>query len=129
MSCCRPAWWCCGVTGGERPGSCGPLANSYQARDRPFGGWARVLAPPAGQAGPALAPKTSRTAPQDYPRLPFDLHVNGTAGQEAGGGPAPGAARASRAGWDSLPDDPAFVVPADPAVSPFCIAGLDHDSA
>jgi hypothetical protein len=36
---------------------------------------------------------------------------------------------ASRVGWDSFPDDPDFVVLADPEGNRFCIVDLDHDSA
>ncbi len=36
---------------------------------------------------------------------------------------------ASRAGWDSFPDDPDFVVLADPEGNRFCLADLDHGSA
>jgi hypothetical protein len=75
-----------------------------------------------------LALQTSRTVPQDHPRPHFDLHVNGTAEQEAE------AARlvsigASRVDWDSFPGDPDFVVLADPEGNRFCLVDLDHDSA
>lgn len=117
-----------GVTDRQRAEQFWSAALGYQARDRPLGGWARVLTPPPGRAGPVLALQTSRTVPQDYPRLHFDLHVNGTAEQQAE------AARlvslgASRVDWDSFPDDPDFVVLADPEGNRFCIVDLDHDSA
>jgi hypothetical protein len=37
-----------GVTDRQRAGQFWSAALGYQARDRPSGGWARVLAPPAG---------------------------------------------------------------------------------
>ena len=82
--------------------------------------------PPPGRTGPGIALQTSRTAPQDHPRLHFDLHVNGVGEQEAE------AARlvslgASRVSWDSYPDDPDFVVLADPEGNRFCIVDLDHE--
>jgi catechol 2,3-dioxygenase-like lactoylglutathione lyase family enzyme len=116
-----------GVTDRRRAEQFWSAALRYQVRDGPFGGWARSLTPPPGQAGPVIALQTSQTVPQDYPRLHFDLHVNGTAEQQAE------AARlvslgASRVDWDSFPDDPDFVVLADPDGNRFCIVDLDHDS-
>ncbi len=72
-----------------------------------------------------IALQTSRTTPEDYPRLHFDLHVADTAEQEAE------AARlvslgASRVAWDSYPDDPDFIVLADPDGNRFCIVDLGH---
>jgi catechol 2,3-dioxygenase-like lactoylglutathione lyase family enzyme len=102
-------------------------ALGYEARDDGFGGWARVLAPPSG-TGTMIALQTSETAPEDYPRLHFDLHVADAAEQEAE------AARlvslgASRVDWDSYPDDPDFVVLADPDGNRFCIVDLGHSHA
>jgi catechol 2,3-dioxygenase-like lactoylglutathione lyase family enzyme len=102
-------------------------ALGYEARDDGFGGWARVLAPPGG-TGTMIALQTSETAPEDYPRLHFDLHVADAAEQEAE------AARlvslgASRVDWDSYPDDPDFVVLADPDGNRFCIVDLGHSHA
>ena len=99
-------------------------ALGYEVRDDGFGGWARVLVPPGG-TGTMIALQTSRTTPEDYPRLHFDLHVADTAEQEAE------AARlvslgASRVDWDSYPDDPDFVVLADPDGNRFCIVDLGH---
>jgi hypothetical protein len=117
-----------GVTDRQRAGQFWSAAPDIRpGTGRPAAGpgcWPRRR----GQAGSVLALQTSRTDPQDYPRLLFGLHVNGTTGQEAEGCP-PGVARASRVGWDSFPDDPDFVVLADPEGNRFCIADLDHDSA
>ena len=71
---------------------------------------------------------TSQTPPADYPRLHFDLHVTGVDEQEAE------AARlvslgASRIDWDSYPDDPDFIVLADPDGNRFCIVDLAHEYA
>jgi len=117
-----------GVSDRQRAEQFWSAALRYQVRDTPFGGWARLLIPPPEQAGLVIALQTSRTVPRDYPRLHFDLHVNGTAEQEAE------AARlvslgASRVDWDSFPDDPDFIVLADPDGNRFCIVDLDHDSA
>ena len=72
-----------GVTDRQRAEDFWCAALGYQVREEPFGGWARVLAPPAGQAGAMIALQTSRTPAADYPRLHFDLHVTGTDEQEA----------------------------------------------
>jgi catechol 2,3-dioxygenase-like lactoylglutathione lyase family enzyme len=102
-------------------------ALGYQVREDGFGGWAQVLIPPDG-AGTSIALQTSRTPPEDHPRLHLDLHVADAAEQEAE------AARlvslgASRVDWDSYPDDPDFVVLADPDGNRFCIVDLGHESA
>jgi catechol 2,3-dioxygenase-like lactoylglutathione lyase family enzyme len=100
-------------------------ALGYQVREEPFGGWARVLASQDG-TGPMIALQTSQTPAEDHPGLHFDLHVTGTAEQEAE------AARlvslgASRVDWDSYPDDPDFIVLADPDGTLFCIVDLAHE--
>jgi hypothetical protein len=74
-----------------------------------------------------IALQTSETPPEDHPRIHFDLHVAGASEQEAE------AARlvslgASRVDWDRFPDDPDFVVLADPEGNRFCIVDLAHDS-
>jgi catechol 2,3-dioxygenase-like lactoylglutathione lyase family enzyme len=102
-------------------------ALGYKVREDGFGGWAKVLVPPGG-AGTSIALQTSRTPPQDYPRMHLDLHVADAAEQEAE------AARlvslgATRVDWDSYPDDPDFVVLADPEGNRFCIVDLGHESA
>jgi hypothetical protein len=102
-------------------------ARRYQVRRDGSGGWASVLAPPGG-AGAVLALQISQTPPGDYPRIHFDLHVASVAEQEAE------AARlvslgATRIDWDSYPDDPDFVVLADPEGNRFCIVDLGHEHA
>jgi catechol 2,3-dioxygenase-like lactoylglutathione lyase family enzyme len=102
-------------------------ALGYKVREDGFGGWAKVLIPPDG-AGTSIALQTSRTPPEDHPRLHLDLHVADAAELKAE------AARlvslgASRVDWDSYPDDPDFVVLADPDGNRFCIVDLGHESA
>jgi Glyoxalase-like domain len=117
-----------GVTDRQRAGQFWSAAPDIRpGTGRPAAGpgcWPRRR----GQAGSVLAPQTSRTDPQDYPRLLFGLHVNGTTGQEAEGARLVSLG-ASRVGWDSFPDDPDVVVLADPEGNRFCIVDLDHDSA
>jgi catechol 2,3-dioxygenase-like lactoylglutathione lyase family enzyme len=98
-------------------------ALGYQVREG-YGGWARVLASPDG-TGPVIALQTSDEPPERHPRLHFDLHVTGVPKQEAE------AARlvslgASRVDWDLYPDDPDFIVLADPDGNRFCIVDLAH---
>ncbi len=113
-----------GVTDRRRAEQFWCAALGYEVREDGFGGWARVLVPPGG-AGTAIALQTSQRPPEDYPRLHFDLHVANAAEQAAE------AARlvslgASRVDWDSYPDDPDFVVLADPEGNRFCIVDLGH---
>lgn len=72
-----------------------------------------------------IALQTSQTTPEEHPRLHFDLHVLGLAEQAAEADRL-----VSRGGrridWDSYPDDPDFVVLADPDGNLFCIVDLDH---
>jgi catechol 2,3-dioxygenase-like lactoylglutathione lyase family enzyme len=100
-------------------------ALGYEVREGPYGGWARVLVSPDG-TGPAIALQASREPPEDHPRLHLDLHVTGVAEQEAE------AARlislgGSRVDWDSYPDDPDFIVLADPDGNRFCVVDLAHE--
>ena len=100
-------------------------ALGYEIRTDGFGGWAAVLTSPAGGAGTKIALQRSETPPQDHPRLHLDLHVSSAAEQTAE------AARlmaigAERVDWDSYPDDPDFIVLADPDGNRFCIVDLSH---
>ncbi len=114
-----------GVTDRQRAADFWCAALGYQVREGPYGGWAQVLTPPPGAAGAVIALQTSQTTPEDHPRLHFDLHVLGLDEQ---------AAEADRLvslgarliAWDSYPDDPDFVVLADPDGNLFCIVDLDH---
>jgi catechol 2,3-dioxygenase-like lactoylglutathione lyase family enzyme len=101
-------------------------ALGYELRTDGFGGWAKVLVPPGGGAGPKVALQRSQTPLQDHPRLHLDLHVASPAEQtaEVERLVALGAARVD---WDSYPDDPDFVVLADPDGNRFCIVDLSHD--
>jgi catechol 2,3-dioxygenase-like lactoylglutathione lyase family enzyme len=115
-----------GVTDRRRAEAFWCAALGYQVREDGFGGWARVLIPPGG-TGTMIALQTSETPPEDYPRIHFDLHVTNASEQETE------AARlvslgASRVDWDRFPQDPDFVVLADPEGNRFCIVDLAHDS-
>ena len=101
-------------------------ALGYRPIEGGYGGFATVLAPPDG-AGTRIALHRSETPPPDHPRLHLDLHVADAAEQAAE------AARLVSLGavevdWDSYPDDPDFVVLADPDGNRFCIVDLGHGS-
>jgi catechol 2,3-dioxygenase-like lactoylglutathione lyase family enzyme len=114
-----------GVTDRARAEEFWCAALGYQAREGPYGGWARVLTPPPGEAGAVIALQMSRTLPEDYPRLHFDLHVTGVEEQQAEADRLVSLG-ARRIDWDSYPDDPDFVVLADPEGNRFCIVDLAH---
>lgn len=114
-----------GVTDVRRAAEFWCQALGYQLREDGFGGWAMVLTPPGG-SGTKIALQRSQTPPQAHPRLHLDLHVAGAAEQAAE------AERlvllgAERVDWDSYPDDPDFVVLADPDGNRFCIVDLSHE--
>ena len=114
-----------GVTDVRRAAEFWSAALGYELREDGFGGWAMVLVPPGG-SGTAIALQRSQTPPEGYPRLHLDLHVANPAVQESE------AARlvslgAERVNWDLYPDDPDFVVLADPDGNRFCIVDLSHD--
>jgi catechol 2,3-dioxygenase-like lactoylglutathione lyase family enzyme len=113
-----------GVTDVARAREFWRQALGYEVRTDGFGGWATVLVPPDG-AGPKVALQRSGTPPAEHPRIHLDLHVTGAEEQRAE------AARlvslgAAEVDWDSYPDDPDFVVLADPDGNRFCIVDLAH---
>ena len=100
-------------------------ALGYEVFDGGFGGWTTVLTAPDG-SGTKVALQRSQTPPPDHPRLHLDLHVADAAEQVAE------VARLVSLGaelvdWDSYPDDPDFVVLADPDGNRFCIVDLSHE--
>jgi catechol 2,3-dioxygenase-like lactoylglutathione lyase family enzyme len=101
-------------------------ALGYELREDGFGGWAKLLVPPDGR-GTVLAMQTSQTPPDRHPRLHLDLHVADAKEQEAEVARLV-ALGAERVDWDSYPEDPDFVVLADPDGNRFCIVDLSHDA-
>ena len=101
-------------------------ALGYDVRTDGFGGWATVLVPPDDGPGTKVALQTSETPLQDRPRLHLDLHV-ASADEMAAEAERLVAIGAERVDWDSYPDDPDFVVLADPDGNRFCIVDLSHD--
>lgn len=114
-----------GVADVQRAAQFWSAALGYTLREDGFGGWAKVLMPPA-EAGTAIALQLSESQPQPHPRLHCDLHVADSSEQEAE------AARlvslgARRVDWDSYPQGPDFIVLEDPDGNRFCIVDLSHE--
>ena len=115
-----------GVTDVPRAQAFWTQALGYTVREDGFGGWATVLEPPAGTPGPRIALQRSVTPTQDRPRIHLDLHVTDEAEQRAEADRLV-ALGAERVEWDSYPEDPDFVVLADPDGNRFCIVDLTHE--
>jgi catechol 2,3-dioxygenase-like lactoylglutathione lyase family enzyme len=116
-----------GVSDVERAKEFWRAALGYDVRTDGYGGWSTVLVPPDG-SGTMIALQRSETPPRDHPRLHFDLHVADAVEQEAEAVRLV-ALGAERVDWDSYPDDPDFVVLADPDGNRFCIVDLGHEYA
>ena len=83
-----------------------------------------ILAPPTG-AGTHLALDVSETPVQPHPRVHLDLYAGDAADQ------ASEIARlvsigATRVDWDRYPENPDFVVLADPEGNRFCVIDTSH---
>jgi len=114
-----------GVTDKPRAAEFWRAALGYELRTDGFGGWDSVLVPPGGRPGGMLALQTSESPREAHPRLHLDLHVASAAEQAAETERLIGLG-ARRADWDMYPDDPDFVVLADPDGNLFCIVDLSH---
>jgi hypothetical protein len=114
-----------GVADVQRAAGFWTAALDYAVRTDGFGGWATVLTPPAGRGGTMIALQLSETRPQDRPRVHLDLHVADAAEQETEVARLVGLG-AERVDWDGYPEDPDFVVLADPEGNRFCVVDLSH---
>jgi catechol 2,3-dioxygenase-like lactoylglutathione lyase family enzyme len=114
-----------GVTDVHRATRFWTRALGYTVRGDGFGGWSTVLEAPAG-SGTRIALQRSETVPQEYPRLHLDLHV-ADAAEQAAEVDRLVSLGAERVDWDSYPEDPDFVVLADPDGNRFCVVDLSHD--
>jgi catechol 2,3-dioxygenase-like lactoylglutathione lyase family enzyme len=115
-----------GVDDVERAATFWSDALGYVVRRDGFGGWATVLEPPESGPGTRIALQRSETRPRSHPRLHLDLHVPDAAEQQAEVTRLVGLG-AELVDWDSYPEDPDFVVLADPDGNRFCIVDLSHD--
>ncbi|MFC9292615.1 VOC family protein [Streptomyces sp. NPDC057011] len=99
-------------------------ALGYVPRDGEIDEAWTVLVPAAG-GGPGLALGRSTTPVQEHPRVHLDLYVADAAEQEAEVARLV-ALGALRVAWDSYPEDPDFVVLADPEGNRFCVIDSTH---
>lgn len=83
-----------------------------------------ILVPPSGE-GTRVALQRSSTPADEHPRVHLDLIVDDAAEQAAEVERLVGLG-ASRVAWDSYPDDPDFVVLADPDGNRFCVVDKSH---
>jgi catechol 2,3-dioxygenase-like lactoylglutathione lyase family enzyme len=83
-----------------------------------------ILVPPGGE-GTRVALHRTRTRSDIHPRIHLDLVVDDAAEQEAEVERLIGLG-AVRVQWDSYPDDPDFVVLADPEGNRFCVVDASH---
>ncbi|WP_448627864.1 VOC family protein [Geodermatophilus sp. URMC 64] len=115
-----------GVEDVERAAAFWTRALGYVVRRDGFGGWATVLEPPDGAPGPRIALQRSETPPQERPRLHLDLHVP-SAAEQAAEVERLVALGAVRVDWRDYPEDPDFVVLADPEGNRFCVVDSGHE--
>jgi catechol 2,3-dioxygenase-like lactoylglutathione lyase family enzyme len=87
-------------------------------------GWTE-LGPVDGGHGTLLALQRSETPVQEKPRIHLDLFA-GDAADQAAEVERLKSLGATDVGWDSFPEDPDFVVLADPEGNRFCIIDTTH---
>jgi catechol 2,3-dioxygenase-like lactoylglutathione lyase family enzyme len=116
-----------GVSDVERAAEFWSRALGYHVRRDGFGGWPLALSPPGG-SGTGIALQRSQTPPPTHPRVHLDLHVADVA-EQVGEAQRLVSLGAERVDWDSYPEDPDFVVLADPDGNRFCIVDLSHKPA
>ncbi|MDQ1534870.1 MAG: hypothetical protein QOF28_2631 [Actinomycetota bacterium] len=100
-------------------------ALDYVPRDEIDDGDDFVVLVPAAGSGPHLALDVSETPVQPYPRVHLDLYAGDATDQEAEVERLIGLG-ATRVDWDRYPDDPDFVVLADPEGNRFCVIDTSH---
>ena len=83
---------------------------------------------PGDEAEPLLALQLSEVPPQDHPRVHIDLDTSGAEEQEAEVKRLVSLG-ATLVDWDSYPEDPDFVVLADPEGNIFCVVNTGHAPA
>ncbi|MFF3707669.1 VOC family protein [Streptomyces phaeochromogenes] len=93
-------------------------ALGYVPREEPEDDW--VVLVPAQGTGPQLALGFSETPVQEHPRVHLDLYA-GDAADQAAEVDRLVSLGAQRVDWDLYPNDPDFVVLADPDGNRFCV--------
>lgn len=100
-------------------------ALGYVPRDEPEDDWV-VLVPAQGDTGPQLALGLSETPVQEVPRVHLDLYA-GDAADQAAEVDRLVSLGARRVDWHLYPDDPDFVVLADPDGNRFCVIDTSRE--
>ncbi|MBJ7905930.1 VOC family protein [Streptomyces sp. DSM 110735] len=100
-------------------------ALGYVPRDGEVSGDWTVLVPAGGGSGPGIALGLSTTPVQDRPRVHLDLYAADAAEQRAEVDRLVSLG-AERVDWDLYPEDPDFVVLADPEGNRFCVIDATH---
>jgi catechol 2,3-dioxygenase-like lactoylglutathione lyase family enzyme len=83
-----------------------------------------ILVPPS-RVGTRVAVQRAETPAQEHPRVHLDLVVDDTEEQRAEIARLIGLG-ATQVEWDAYPDDPDFVVLADPDGNRFCVVDASH---
>jgi catechol 2,3-dioxygenase-like lactoylglutathione lyase family enzyme len=99
-------------------------ALGYVPRDEVEDDWV-VLIPGDGGPGTYLALQLSETPVQEHPRIHLDLYA-GDASDQAAEVERLVSLGAQRVDWELYPDDPDFVVLADPEGNRFCVIDTQH---
>ncbi|MEU9882276.1 VOC family protein [Streptomyces phaeochromogenes] len=99
-------------------------ALGYVPREEPEDDW--VVLVPAQGTGPQLALGLSETAAQEHPRVHLDLYA-GDAADQAAEVERLVSLGAQRVDWDLYPEDPDFVVLADPDGNRFCVIDTSRE--
>lgn len=94
-------------------------ALGYVPQDEVTDAWT-FLEPPSGKSGPGLGLQPSEAPVEHHPRIHLDLHARDTADQAAEVERLVSLG-AQRVDWDMYPENPDFVVLADPDGNRFCI--------
>ena len=99
-------------------------ALGYELREGGAGAdWSSLT--PAGGLGTGLGLQLSRTTAEKHPRAHLDLYAADKA-EQAAEIERLVSLGAERVGWDLYPEDPDFVVLADPDGNRFCIVDTSH---
>ncbi|WP_030544552.1 VOC family protein [Streptomyces albus] len=98
-------------------------ALGYVLREPVEDGWAVLI--PAGRPGPGLALTVSETPARDHPRTHLDLYA-ADAAEQAAEVDRLLSLGAQRVDWDRYPEDPDFIVLADPEGNRFCVIDTSH---
>ena len=80
---------------------------------------------PAGGLGTGIGLQRTGTAAESHPRMHLDLYAADTA-EQAAEVQRLVSIGAERVDWDLYPDDPDFIVLADPEGNRFCVVNASH---